>query len=217
MTIPPRTITLLGKRHSSPPGAFEQNDGSLDGYRYFLCHPNRGLFVRITRCRTCIGHNVKDARHVSFSGRTLGEKAGIGDWSSKPLNQIRPNTVDAYTVRSASEPPYLSDIARWNSASVGSSGSCRPRRKQHRADAQLNTTKWAPADTSGSGRRETRRYDSGARRTDTRHNNIAPDSTSSGSSTSSETDPLEVKLGSGLSRSWSSLLPHGQSVPSFVT
>lgn len=148
--------------------------------------------MRITRCRTRTGHGVEDARHASFSARTLGGKTDNDDWSSRPSNLIGPNTVDARTVRRASSPPYLSDILRWRSAYIGSSGTCRPRRKRYRADAQLNTKKWVPADTSGSGRQEPRRHDSGARRADTQHNNIAPESTSSGSSTSSESDPLEV-------------------------
>lgn len=171
--------------------------------------------MRITRCRIRVGHSVENARHVSFSARILGEKAENDVWSSMPSNQIGTNRIDANTMRSASSPPHLSDIARWRCASVGSSGTCRPRRKQYRVDARLK--KWIPADTSGTGRRESRRHDIGARRADTQHNNDALESTSSGSSTSSETDPLEVKLASGVSKSWSNSLPHGRSVSSLVT
>lgn len=44
------------------PASFPQNDGSLDGHRYFLCRPGRGLFVRTERCKIYEGRYTVDQR-----------------------------------------------------------------------------------------------------------------------------------------------------------
>lgn len=150
----------------------QQNDGSVDGHRYFLCHPNRGLFVRISRCRTRTGHSVGDGRHVSFPSRTLGKRVHGDAWNAN--------------VKKGSSPPYLLESFQWAGTSPAASDAHQPYRQQPRTDARPNarkSKKWVPIDVSSTGTR--------------RHTiQIQSDSSESSSSESpsSESDASEVIL-----------------------
>lgn len=167
------------------PHPLHQNDGSVDGRRYFLCQPNRGLFVRIARCRTRAGYSVGDGRHVSFPSRTLGKKADHAGWNTSLPNQNTPFALAAHNARNGSAPPYLSDISRRASLASG-----QPRRERS-PDSRPNSATWVPIGSSEPHCRGSSRYEISARRHDIQLESDSSESSSS-ESASSGSDQSQV-------------------------
>lgn len=184
----------------SPPRLLKQNDGTVDGHRYFLCHPNRGLFVRITRCRTRAGYSVGDERHVSCPWRTLGKKVGDEGRNTKLSSRNTPHTAAAHNAKDRSAPPYLSENFRWDNTSLISGNIRQPCRERSRVDSRLNGIKWVPIENAETRRQWSRRYEVGARRHDIQLESDSSESSSSGSA-SSGSDRSQVKSICGVSRS----------------
>lgn len=169
----------------------QQNDGTVDGHRYFLCQPNRGLFVRIARCRTRAGYSVADGRHVSFPSRTLGKKANGEGWNTNLTNQNTPYATAAHNVRNGSAPPYLSDVCRRDGTGLASSTTRQPHRERS-ADPRLNAAQWVPIESSETHCRGSRRWEiNAARRHDVQLESDSSESSSS-ESASSESDGSQV-------------------------
>ena len=159
----------------------------MDGHRYFYCRPNRGLFVRITRCRTRAGHSVDDGRHVSFPSRTLGKRVDGDGWNAN--------------VKSGSSPPYLS-LSRRAGTSPVSSDAHQPQREESRVDAQPQAKKckkWVSVGVSETGaRRNVIRLESDSSETSSSESSSAESSSSESSSSGS--NGSEVKRDYRVSR-----------------
>lgn len=166
---------------------FQQNDGSLDGIRYFLCHPNRGLFVRIARCRTRAGYSEVNERHVSFATRTLGKKVCDHGWSAKVPKRNRPFATGPRGVKNGSSSPHLTETSKEGSGTLTSRSAHRPQR----VDARLNTTTWVAGDISETARGDLHRYGLNAPRQGTQPESDSPERVSSEISLS-ESDLCQV-------------------------
>ena len=141
--------------------------------------------MRIARCRTRAGYSVGDGRHVSFPSRTLGKKANDGGWSTKNSNQNTPFATAAHNARSGSAPPYLSDVCRRDSASASPPlGTTRQPRRQRSPDSRPNAVKWVPIESSETNCRESRRWETIARRHDIQMESDSSESSSSESASS---------------------------------
>lgn len=86
----------MGKKTTSTPkpNVSSQNDGSLDGCRYFQCNPHRGLFVRTARCRRRYGRfDASDEHHASFPAQYKRNLASKGrNTKSQDTTQGLPET-----------------------------------------------------------------------------------------------------------------------------
>lgn len=113
--------------------------------------------MRVTRCRTRAGHGVSNTRHVSFSTRSLGRKAGNHGWNTETTNVNTPNTAGACKVKDGASKPCFSEVYRRRCTGGSSSGILRPSSGESRVGPRLNAIQWIPGDISASGHRESRR------------------------------------------------------------
>lgn len=180
-------ITSSAHTHPAARMHFQQNDGSLDGIRYFLCHPNRGLFVRIARCQTRAGNNVGDERYASFATRTLGNKADGDGWRAKVPKRNTPFATGPRGVKNGSSSPHLTEACTGGSSTLTPGDAHRPQR----VDAWLNTTTWIPGDNIETARGESHRHGLNAPRQDTQPESDASERVSSEISLS-ESDLCQV-------------------------
>lgn len=133
-------------RHAAP-HPLQQNDGTVEGRRYFLCEPNRGLFVRIVRCRTRAGSTTGDGRHVSFPSRTLANKANDEGLNTKLSNRNTPYAAAAHNAKNGSAPPYCSGLSRRDSFGLASGDIHQPPYERS-AGVRHNVRNWVPFSSS---------------------------------------------------------------------